>query len=281
MGETHLAYDGSISGDWISLYAIRMAKARSGRLVVLHVEDGDVDLPTVQARLARIERQAAQLGVEVGHRILPRTRDVSTALLDAVGKPTGVLVCGLRARESGRGLLRGTVSQDLLAAHRHDVLALRVLAPGLLGAPHRALYAASNHLEGATEAGEFLAMLADELDTVELLRVATFPALRGHAITPSSRERMLGVAHAHVQSAQELLEAALKGHGLRFDHHAALAADWADEVVRHAARIKSQLILLGASERTLPMRMLAGNPLERVLHGASCDVGIFRKARGN
>jgi len=92
---------------------------------------------------------------------------------------------------------------------------------------------------------------------------------------------MLRTASDQVASAQEQLEAALTNHDIKFDHHAALAGSWANEVVRHAARLKSQLILLGASERTLPQRMFGSNPLERVLHGASCDVAIFRKARGN
>lgn len=281
MSRIHLAYDGSISGDWVSLYAMRMASAAGERLTVLHVDDGDLPVTTVEERLDRMADEAARHEVELERRMIPRGRDVSAKLLEAAGGSPGILVCGLRARESGRGLLHGTVSERLLATRRQDVLALRVLSPGLLGAPHRALYAASTHLEGATEAGEVLRLLAPELDTVELIRVATLPGLGGHALTPSTKQRMLRVASDHVENAQELLESALAGHDIRFDHHAALAGSWANEVVRHAARIKSQLILLGASERTLPMRLFGGNPLEHVLHAASCDVAIFRKGRRN
>ena len=36
-----------------------------------------------------------------------------------------------------------------------------------------------------------------------------------------------------------------------------------------------QMILLGASERSLPHRFVHGNPLERILRDTVCDVGIY------
>ncbi len=57
----------------------------------------------------------------------------------------------------------------------------------------------------------------------------------------------------------------------------ALAADWAGEVLVQAGKLGAQLILLGASERSLPHRVVYGNRLERILRDTACDVGIYRR----
>jgi nucleotide-binding universal stress UspA family protein len=52
--------------------------------------------------------------------------------------------------------------------------------------------------------------------------------------------------------------------------------DWVREILVHASKLKSRLILLGVSERTRWHRALHGDALERVLRGTPCDVGIYR-----
>jgi nucleotide-binding universal stress UspA family protein len=47
-------------------------------------------------------------------------------------------------------------------------------------------------------------------------------------------------------------------------------------VLVEASRLKSQLLLLGASERSLAHRVVHGQVLERILRDAPCDVGIYR-----
>ena len=61
------------------------------------------------------------------------------------------------------------------------------------------------------------------------------------------------------------------------ERHAVLAADWAGEILVQAGKLGVQMILLGASERSLPHRVVYGNRLERILRDTACDVGIYRR----
>lgn len=58
------------------------------------------------------------------------------------------------------------------------------------------------------------------------------------------------------------------------ERHSVLAADWAEEILVRTGKLGAQMILLGASERSLP-RFVHGNPLERILRDTACDVGIY------
>jgi len=119
-----LAYDGSTHGDWVGRCAIRLARAARTGLEVLHVDDGALSGAEREGRLSLLSDVAAASGVEVALRHLPQAAaGVAPAIEAAVPAAAGhVLVSGLRARTSARGLLRGTVAEQLLRLGRHDVL---------------------------------------------------------------------------------------------------------------------------------------------------------------
>jgi hypothetical protein len=48
------------------------------------------------------------------------------------------------------------------------------------------------------------------------------------------------------------------------------------EVLLHAAKYRSRLICLDASERKLPSRLFYRDPIERVLRDAPADVAVYR-----
>ncbi len=52
--------------------------------------------------------------------------------------------------------------------------------------------------------------------------------------------------------------------------------DWPHQVLVEASRLKAQMLLLGASERSLAHRVFHGQALERILRETPCDVGIYR-----
>jgi nucleotide-binding universal stress UspA family protein len=60
------------------------------------------------------------------------------------------------------------------------------------------------------------------------------------------------------------------------DAQVAVSDDVSSEIVLAANKTKSRLIYLGASERNLSERYFYGNPVERVLRDATCDVAIYR-----
>lgn len=274
-----LAYDGSIHGDWVARYALRLARAAGSGVEIVHVDDGALSPTALEPRLAHLRDVAAASGVDVSLRELGRTRDVA-GIIDAV-VPAGagrIVVCGLRARESGRGLLQGTVSEQLLRRRHHDVLAIRVVSPSLLGHARHLLFCVSGSLASARAAAPFLELFAPELTRLSLLTVVSHPL--GRLARPTADDlrnlRSRGMDFLHRVEAE--LRGPLGAFEIPLDPHVSISSDWPDEVTRHAGRARAELLLVGASEHSLSRRLF-GNPLENVLQEAVCDVAIFRRAR--
>jgi nucleotide-binding universal stress UspA family protein len=277
-----LAYDGSIHGDWVGRYAIRLARASGTGLEVVHVDDAALAAAAVDLRLAHLREVAAASGVEVSLRHLPGAAPEVAEAIDA-GVPAGtgrIIVAGLRARKSGRGLMHGTVSEQLLRFGHHDVLAIRVVSPSLLGHARHILFSFSQNPHSAERAAPFLRAFAPELTRLSLLTVMS-PRL-GRLSSPTGRD--LRALRARGMDWLHRVEAELRGRlapsEIPFDPHVAVSWDWPSEITRHAGRARAELVLVGSTERTLAMRVVFGNPLERVLHEAVCDVAVFRRAQG-
>jgi len=276
-----LAYDGSIHGDWVGRYAIRLARAAESSLEVVHVDDGALGPAAIESRLGHLREVATTAGVDVSLRHVPcRSADVAGALDAAIPPGEGhVLVAGLRARRSTRGLLHGTVSERLLRLTHHDVLAIRVVSPSLLGHPRHVLFCLSENRHSVDRAAPFLRLFASELTRLSLLTVVS-PRLGALARPTGSDLRALRAAGWDVlDRAEAALRGVLAPFEVPFDPHVTVSGDWADEITREASRTKAELVLMGSTEHTLTSRFFAGNPLERVLDDAVCDVAIFRRAR--
>jgi nucleotide-binding universal stress UspA family protein len=276
-----LAYDGSIHGDWVARYAIRLARTSGQGLQVLHVDDGTISRETLESRFVHLRELAAATGVEISLRHLPsKGADVARALDADVPVGAGrILVSGLRSRQSGRGLLHGTVAERLLRSTRHDVLAIRVVSPSLLGHARHLLFALSQNPRSSARAAPFLKLFAPELTRLSLLTVMS-PRL-GQLSRPTAADlRMLRArGREYLRQVEAELRGALAPFEVPLDPHVAVTADWSGEIIRHAGRARAELLLLGSTERTLTRRLVFGNPLERLLRDAICDVAIYRRSR--
>jgi nucleotide-binding universal stress UspA family protein len=275
-----LAYDGSIHGNWVGRYAIRLARASGVGLEVVHVDDGTLTPGALESRLTLLREVGAASGVEVSLRRLPgSTADVARVIDAAVPAGTGrIIVSGLRGRSSRRGLLRGTVSEQLLRFTHHDVLAIRVVSPSLLGHARHVLFSLSQNPRSARRVAPFLLLFAPELTRLSLLTVAS-PRL-GRLSRPTAEDlrslRARGMDFLHRVEAE--LRGTLAPFDIPLDPHIAVSGDWPGEIIRHASRTRAELVLMGSTERTLTRRLVFGNPLERVLRNAVCDVAIFRRS---
>lgn len=283
MSRIVFAYDGSIHADWVGRYAIRLARESEAGLEVLHVDDGVLTAAVVESRFAHLRAVAAALGVEVSLSQLPGSAagGVARALDAAVPADTGrILVSGLRVRRSRRGLLRGTVSEQLLRYGHHDVLAIRVVSPSLLGHARHVLFSLSQNPYAANRAALFLRLFAPELTRLSLLTVMS-PRL-GRLSSPTGDDlRMLRARGMdHLLRVEAQLRGALAPFEIPFDPHVAVSWNWSTEITRAAGRARAELVLVGATERTLARRFAFGSPLERVLDDAVCDIAIFRRAQG-
>lgn len=272
-----LAYDGSLNGDWVARYAIRFAAHDPQHtLILLHVA-GATPPPELPAKLERLEQECREQGVTLtAHRLAPAP-DVPTALLRAVPPESdSLIVCGTRVRSRRQALLAGTVSEQLLRRGRFPVLAVRVVQPGLLGVPHDLLLPLAGPARGFASARPFVRRFLPDLRTLHLLHAVVLPAARLQCLAGEARRALRAEAGRHLNTILEEIRRESAGADLHLDGRVILCADWAHELLLQASRLKTRLLLLGASERSPLYRLLHGDTLERVLRDAPCDVAVYR-----
>jgi nucleotide-binding universal stress UspA family protein len=273
-----LAHDGSIYGDWVARYAVGFAAVETDRkLLVLHVAEGKVSNEVVDSRLTRLGRDCASLGIEFRSQILPLGKSTYRSLRQSVPHdPQALLICGTRVKPRRQNYLSGSVAEQLLRMHQCPVLALRVVQPGLLGNPHDLLLPLAGHLGGFSRIWPVFGRLCPFLHTVYLFRSLYVNQLH-HPYLSSAREQALkeiGIKYLIKISSE--MEEQLGPLSFRIDRRVAISADWVNDVLVLASRLKVQIMLLGVSERNLAHRVLHGAAMEKVLRNTSCDVGIYR-----
>ncbi len=275
----YLAYDGSISGDWVARYALRMAgTVPDRRLLLVHIQDGSMNAERLEAKLQHIASEGRALDVELSVQIQRLTQNVLTSLLEVIPAGDDVYcICGARATSRGKGFLAGTVSQRLLRARKFNTLALRVVDPGLLGRPGNIMFPLGGHPRGFQAAMPFLQLLAPSIHTLTLLRIMTVNSLLFRYLTIARARDFLHKGNLYLRQVMEEIMAATGSPSFRFDDHVVLSDDWPKEILIQAARLHARLILLGASDRFLQSRFYYGNRLEQILRESPCDVGIYRK----
>ncbi|MBI4957006.1 MAG: universal stress protein [Myxococcales bacterium] len=270
------AYDGSLNGDWVAHYAVRFAANLSPRrLCLVHVRDA-LPVPDLDGRLERIADECRVLGVELETELVERAgRAVADVLLGRV--PAGAtLVAGTRARPRNLAYLRGTVAAELLAAGRFSVVALRVVHPGVLGQPDRVLVPFSGRPSPAASALVPLGLLAGDLHHLHVLFVREVSRVRYRVLTSERVEHLVAEGRAYLGPIEAALRAGLAPHRFELDSSVVVSDDAPKEILLHAARVRARLICLGASARSLPQRLVYGNPIEQILREALSDVAVYR-----
>lgn len=277
----HFAYDGSINGDWVSHYAVQLASAQHDRtLRSIHVRSGQI-LPTIlDDKLERIRLECAHRQVRLIEEILPPAEHaLEAAILAAVpAGPEHFLLCGTPARAPGQGALRETVAGRLLRSGHCNVLAVRVVHPGLLGSPRRLLIPVTERPDGFRSGMPFLRLFAPQVTRLHIVLIARVGRRRFLRMSHELSERLLMPGQAYCERIeQEIVEQLGLGSEV-MDAKVVVSDQVAREILIEAHRTKSRLVYLGVSERLPAERFLYGDPVEQVLRDASCDVAIYRGA---
>jgi hypothetical protein len=270
------AYDGSLNGDWVAHYAARFAaNAPERRLRLVHVHEARA-ASQLQERIARIADECKLLGVGLETDLVaPAGPDVAARLLERV--PQGAtLIAGTRARQRDSAFLAGTVAARLLEAVRFAVIAIRVVHPGVLGQPGSVLLPLAVRPRSAARALLLLRLLGEDLRHLHVLFVRELPRLRLRIASGGSARRLLAEGRAFVPPVEEVLRSGLAPHRFALDSSVVVSDDAPREVLLHAARYRSRLICLDASERRVPSRLVTRDPIERVLRDAPSDVAVYR-----
>lgn len=273
------AYDGTLNGDWVAHYATRLAANEPDRrLRLLHVREEREASSAIERHLAAIGAECETLGVALEPEVhAAGGKSVAARLLElAQGGPDALLVCGTRARPRNLAFLEGTVSARLLQAGRSPVVAIRVVQPGILGQPGRVLLPLAGHPRGARHALPLLRRLGPDLVRIHVLLVREISRLRYRLLGAGAMERLLAGGLAFVARVEDELRAELRPHRVELDATVVVSDDAPREILLHAGKLKARLVCLGASERSLTERLVSGNPVERVLRRAPCDVAIYR-----
>jgi nucleotide-binding universal stress UspA family protein len=276
----YLAYDGSINGDWVARYAICLAAHQPLRhFHAIHVDTGELTRERLQSKLSRIEQECRAAEVTIRVDTIPVQQNVSVTLASAVPPdPDSLLICGTRLQSGRRGYLSGTISEALLSRHTTNVVAVRVVQPGLLGAPHDVLFPVLGPPADSPIAPPFLRWLAPAIRRVHILRVITV----GHAAYKRLTSGQLaefrrdGFGHAEGIEKRLIEETVLVDRMI--DTIVRITDDWARDTIIHASRHKSQLICVEAPPPARTARLFRADPIERLLADAPCDVALFRGA---
>ena len=123
----------------------------------------------------------------------------------------------------------------------------------------------------------FFLMLAPSLQRLHLLRIMQINSLRFRYLSAASAKKLRHQGAGYVQTVLEQIQRQTGDSPLYLDNQVVISDDWAKEILIHANRLNVRMILLGASDRTLPSRFFYGNRLEQILRSTPCDVGIYRK----
>jgi nucleotide-binding universal stress UspA family protein len=273
------AYDGSINGDWVSHYAVQLAGAHPDRtLTLVHVRDGRIARARLTEKLARLRLECEHQGVRLETRLPePKSSGRFETLRSALPQgPEHFLICGTPALERRRGCLRGTLSGRLLRELQCNVLAMRVVHPGLLGSPRRLLVPIDERPEGFCTALPFLQLFAPQLTHLHLMLVARV----GHRLSHEHGERLRGPGLAYCERVEREIAERL-GPGARIMDAQVLVSDQVHhEILIAANRTRSRLIYMGVSERGRAERLRYGDPVEQVLRESTCDVAVYRGLDG-
>jgi hypothetical protein len=270
------AYDGSLNGDWVAHYAARFAaNTPERRLRLVHVREVRA-ASQLQERIARIASECNVLGVALETELVaPGGAEVAARLLECV--PQGAtLVAGTRARARSGVFLAGTVTASLLEAGRFPVIAMRVVHPGVLGQPGRVLLPLAARPHAAANALLLLRLLGEDLQHLHVLFVRELPRLGLRILSGEGAGRLPAEGRALVAPVEEALRNGLAPHRFELDSSVVVSDDAPREVLLHAARYRSRLIGLDASEPTLPARLFSRDPIERVLRDTPSDVAVYR-----
>jgi nucleotide-binding universal stress UspA family protein len=273
-----LAHDGSLYGDWVARYALRFAAAEADRkLLLLHALDGRIDPAFAEARFARLAETCESAAVIYQRELLPVGKSVYRTLRQAIPHdPEALLVCGTRVKPRRQAFLAGSVAEQLLRMHECPVLALRVVQPGLLGLPHHLLLPVAGHQTGLARIWPIFRRLVPQLRRVHFLYAVPVSPLAEPLHSPARQMQLRQIGERYLDRIYAELFEQISEPPFTLDRRALTTSDWPHQVLIEASRLKVQMLLLGASERSLAHRVFHGHVLEQILRETPCDVGIYR-----
>ena len=274
----YLAYDGSINANWIARYAIRMAVNHpEKKLHIVYIEDAEVPTPELNTSVKQIEIEARAVGVDANLELCPMHNGVFGGLAEHIPPgPQTFVICGARVKKGRRGFLAGTISEQLLSARQYNVMALRVVQPGLLGLPRDVLVPVSGDLGGLHDGLSMLELMLRDIHRVHLLNIVEAKRSPFRLLSPADSRRQRTEATAYVREVESELLKRLDLDPESVDSHVGIAKSWSTEAILQASRLHVGLVFVEAPRDSLVRRFLFSEEVEQLLGQSPCDVAVYR-----
>jgi len=256
-------------------YAIALARSCQAKLSLLFVAEDRIDKDALRHAEAAIERlfiEAGNQGVEA--ECIIEKGDPMKKISEGVQKNKIDLVFNATRREDvERRFFVKTLARDLIIKLPCSVAMIRVVRMGR-AYPKNILVPLRGHMTHLDERACFIAELAQAFGSKITLfyssgRMTSFFHGELH-IKPDQREKHIP---KDIEKFTECLDRYEISHEKRTGYGAISRT-----ITIEAAHRRNDLIVMGASERSLLRSILSGNPVEDVLRETPCNLIILRPA---
>jgi len=254
-------------------YALHLAKEAGARIYFCSIAENGLDKKSfslAEEAVKRLSHRAQELGVQADC-ILKTGNPIEQIKKIVAAEGIDIAFAATRREDVEKRFYARTVSRRLSLALPCSVALVRVVHMGRVH-PRKILVPLKARVDHIAERTRFVAMLARAFDA----RLSLF-----HAAQPLGR-----FFHGEVHLTPLEWETRLPGDIVRFikdlnsqdiayDKKLAPGAAGLTITIEAAAK-RHDLIIMGASERSLLNSLIRGNPVERVLRETICDLIILR-----
>ena len=257
-------------------YAVSFAKSCGARLTLMFAAPEGVErdvLRRAEAALDRLFVEAESAGVEV-ESVVAKGDPVERIRAHVKEGGIDIVFAATRHEDVGRRFFVRTVARELMLRLPCAVVMTRVVRMER-ARPRNILVPLRGREPGLPERARFVARLAEAFGAKVTLFHAPRPLagfFKGEAHLKHAQ--MVERIPADVEEFTKQLEKSGVPHEKRAAHGAV-----ARSITTEAAARRSDLIVMGASQRSLLATLIAGNPVEEVLRETPCSLMIFRPGR--
>jgi nucleotide-binding universal stress UspA family protein len=257
-------------------YAVSLAKTCGARLTLMFAAPEAVDkdvLKRAESALTRLFMEAESAGAEVESLI--RTGDPADRVNELVReRGIDLVFAATRRVDVGRRFFVRSVARELMLRLPCAVAMMRVVRMAT-ARPKNILVPVRGVSPGLPERAGFVASLAKGFGskvTLIHLPVPITKFFHGEVhIKPAQMEE-------RITKDIEVFSRELSKYGVPYEQRAAHGAV-ARTITTEAALGRNDLIVMGASQRSLIATLTKGNPVEEVLRETPCNLIIFRPGR--
>jgi nucleotide-binding universal stress UspA family protein len=266
------AVDGSLNAHAAARYAIALARACDASLLVAGVMTSPMtgkDEEPMGQSAAGLVSEAEASGVSA-HLLIERGEVVKTLDLLVRSHHIDLVMTASRREDAEHRYFLRSVPQRLMAMLPSSLIIVRVLQLGVLAHPREILVP----IIGGSFNNAERVYLVSKLATHFQARVIVFHALE------EPRMRGQAVPHAAGASRVGAFVEDLRTAGITPQVRIVTGPLVGQAIMHEAARHRHDLIIMGASQRSLFSQWRRGNPVEEVMRQTPCDLFVCRSRRG-